>query len=171
MPYADERINGCTAQSLTRAIHTALPGAELTSLQPTDQRLGSLRLRERADLLTNALFTDVPGDYAELARVVRRKGRHPGVRRMADLAVTSAIATKAVAEPSDDAFDDAMAILADLTGRLNNSPCVPCGGTVRAVFELEALGVGPSAMCRSWGIAAPVPGRGARSDRSPVTGA
>ncbi|MYX32896.1 MULTISPECIES: hypothetical protein [unclassified Streptomyces] len=71
MPYADERINGCTAQSLTRAIHTALPGAELTSLQPTDQRLGSLRLRERADLLTNALLTDVPGDYAEVARVVR----------------------------------------------------------------------------------------------------
>lgn len=30
--------------------------------------------------------------------------------------VTSAIATKAVAEHSDDAFDDAMAILADLTG-------------------------------------------------------
>lgn len=40
MPFADELINGYTAQSLTRAIHAALPGAELASLRATAQQLG-----------------------------------------------------------------------------------------------------------------------------------
>ncbi|WP_234021398.1 DNA alkylation repair protein [Streptomyces sp. 142MFCol3.1] len=121
IPFADELINGYTARSLTRAVHAALPGAALTSLRETDQRLGSLKLRERADLLTNALLMDVPGDYGDLARVVRAaKDGTPVFGGWLIWPVTSAIATKAVAERSDDAFDDAMAILAGLTGRLTS---------------------------------------------------
>ncbi|MFD0502265.1 hypothetical protein ACFQ0G_03430 [Streptomyces chiangmaiensis] len=71
MPFADELINSHTAESLTRAVHTVLPGAELASLRAAAEQLDSLSLRERADLLRDALLADVPGDYAELARVVR----------------------------------------------------------------------------------------------------
>lgn len=121
MPFADELINGHTAQSLTRAIHAALPGAELTSLRATAQQLGHLSLRQRADLLRDALISDVPGDYAELARVVRAaKDGAPVFGGWLIWPVTSAIATKAVAEHTDHAFDDAMALLADLTGRLTS---------------------------------------------------
>ncbi|WP_431964222.1 DNA alkylation repair protein [Actinacidiphila sp. bgisy160] len=121
MPFADELINGYTAQSLTRAIHAVLPGAELASLRAAAQQLGPLRLRERADLLTNALLADVPGGYAELARVVRAaQDGAPVFRGWLIWPVTSAIATKAVAEHGDDAFDDAMELLTDLTGRLTS---------------------------------------------------
>ncbi|NBM15926.1 DNA alkylation repair protein [Streptomyces sp. GC420] len=121
MPFADELVNDHTARSLTRAVHTAMPGAELASLRAAGQRLGPLALRERADLLRDALLADVPGDYAELARVVRaaRDGA-PAFGGWLIWPVTSAIATKAVTEDTEDAFDDAMALLADLTGRLTS---------------------------------------------------
>jgi 3-methyladenine DNA glycosylase AlkC len=121
MPFADELINGHTAQLLTRAVRSALPGAELASLRAAARRLGPLSLRERADLLRDALLADVPGDYAELARVVR--AARDGVPEFGGWLiwpVTGAVATKAVADGTDAAFDDAMALLADLTGRLTS---------------------------------------------------
>ncbi|MEV6613079.1 DNA alkylation repair protein [Streptomyces sp. NPDC051051] len=121
MPLAEELINGHTAQSLTRAVHAALPGAELPALRAAARRLGTLPLRERADLLRDALLADVPGDYAELARVVRAaKDGAPVFGGWLIWPVTSAVAVKAVTEGTDDAFDDAMALLADLTGRLTS---------------------------------------------------
>lgn len=121
MPFADELINGHTAQALTRAVQTAAPGAELASLRAAAQQLGALSLRERADLLRDALLADVPGDYAELARVVRAaRDGVPAFGGWLIWPVTSAVATKAVAERTDDAFDDAMALLADLTGQLTS---------------------------------------------------
>ncbi|GGJ27081.1 hypothetical protein [Streptomyces brasiliensis] len=71
MPFADELINERTAQALTRAVHTVIPGAEPAVLRAAAGQLGPLALRERADLLRDALLADVPGDYAEPARVVR----------------------------------------------------------------------------------------------------
>ncbi|MFE0519069.1 DNA alkylation repair protein [Streptomyces sp. NPDC058954] len=121
MPFADELINGHTARLLTRAIRTALPGADLASLRAAARRLDDLSLRARADLLRDALLTDVPGDYAELARVVR--AARDGVPEFGGWLiwpVTGAVATKAVAEGTEVAFDDAMALLADLTGRLTS---------------------------------------------------
>jgi hypothetical protein len=65
MPFADELINGHTAQSPILAVRTALPGAELASLHAAEQQLAPLALRQRADLLTDALLAAVPGDYAD----------------------------------------------------------------------------------------------------------
>ncbi|MFI6488739.1 DNA alkylation repair protein [Streptomyces sp. NPDC050564] len=121
MPFADELVNGRTAQSLTRAVLVALPGADLAALRAAARHLDPLSLRERADLLRDALLADVPGDYAELARVVR--AARDGVPEFGGWLiwpVTSAVATKAVAEGTDAAFDDAMALLAELTGRLTS---------------------------------------------------
>ncbi|MEV6992793.1 DNA alkylation repair protein [Streptomyces sp. NPDC093228] len=121
MPFADELINGHTAHTLTQAVRTVLPDADPAWLRAAAQQLDSLSLRERSDLLRDALVADVPGDYAELARVVR--AAHAGVPAFTGWLiwpVTSAIATKAVAEGTDDAFDDAMTLLAALTGRLTS---------------------------------------------------
>lgn len=121
MPFADELVNARTAQSLIRAVRTALPGADPASLRAAARRLGPLSLRERADLLRDALLADLPGDYAELARVVR--AARDGVPEFGGWLiwpVTSAVATKAVAEGTDASFDDAMALLAELTGLLTS---------------------------------------------------
>ncbi|MGY5030358.1 DNA alkylation repair protein [Streptomyces sp. 900116325] len=121
MPFADDLVNAHTARLLTRAVRTALPGAETAALRAAARQLDPLSLRERSDLLRDALLADVPGGYAELAEAVR-VARHalPEFGGWLIWPVTSALATKAVAEGTDAAYDDAMALLADLTGRLTS---------------------------------------------------
>lgn len=119
MPFADQLISSHTAESLTRAIRTAAPGSPLPAFTGAADRLGPLSLRERADLLRDALLSDLPGDYDDLARVIRA-ARHedPGFGGWMIWPVTSAVATKAVADGGTAAFDDAMAMMAELTGLL-----------------------------------------------------
>ncbi|MFJ9034554.1 hypothetical protein ACIRQP_40160 [Streptomyces sp. NPDC102274] len=71
MPFADELISRHTTQSLTRAIQIAAPDAGLTALRAAAGQIDPLPLRQRADLLREALLTDLPGDYTALARTVR----------------------------------------------------------------------------------------------------
>ncbi|HEX7308962.1 DNA alkylation repair protein [Lentzea sp.] len=119
MPFADELIGRDTAQALVDAVRAAAPGADLASLRAAVGSLGPLSLRERADLLRDALLADVPGDYAALAATVRAARDHtPRFTGWLIWPVTGALATRAVREGSTASFDDAMALLADLTGRL-----------------------------------------------------
>ena len=119
MPFAEQLISDQTAAALTAAVRAAAPDAVLHALPATAGRLGALSLRERADLLRDALLADLPGGYEDLARVVRaaRDGATPFGGWLI-WPVTSAVATRAVEEDTDAAFDDAMALLAELTGRL-----------------------------------------------------
>jgi 3-methyladenine DNA glycosylase AlkC len=119
MPFADQLISDHTATALTDAVRAAAPATELRALPATVGRLGELSLRERADLLRDALLADLPGTYDDLARVVRaaRDGTTPFTGWLI-WPVTSAVASRAVEERTEAAFDDAMALLADLTGRL-----------------------------------------------------
>ncbi|WP_327146015.1 DNA alkylation repair protein [Nocardia sp. NBC_01327] len=119
MPFADELINDRTARDLLAAIEKAAPTAELAALRAATGKLGPLALRPRADLLRDALLADVPGAYAELAGVVRTAAdSSEAFGGWLIWPVTSAIAARAVQENSGAAFDDAMALLAELTGRL-----------------------------------------------------
>ncbi|GAA2313977.1 hypothetical protein GCM10010431_38020 [Streptomyces kunmingensis] len=119
MPFADELIGREAVQSLTRAIRAAAPDADLAELRAAPRRIDPLPLRERADLLRDALLTDLPGDYAALARTVRiARDDTPHLTGWTIWPVTSAVATRAVREGGTAAFDDAMALLASLTGRL-----------------------------------------------------
>lgn len=120
MPFADELINARTAQSMARAVRAVLPGADVSALRDAGPKLGTLSLRERADLLRDALLADLPADYAEVARVVRAASGETAFRGWLIWPVTSAIATKAVEDGSSEAFDDAMTLLAELTGRLTS---------------------------------------------------
>ncbi|MFI2207605.1 DNA alkylation repair protein [Streptomyces sp. NPDC020192] len=121
MPSADELIGRHAAESLLRAVETAAPDADLASLRAAPRQITPLSLRERADLLRDALLADLPGDYAALARTVRTaRDNTADFTGWLIWPVTSAIATRAVQEDSTAAFDDAMALLADLTGRLTS---------------------------------------------------
>ncbi|MFD6285726.1 DNA alkylation repair protein [Streptomyces sp. NPDC060205] len=120
MPFADELIGRHTVDSLTRAIRTAAPKAGLTALRAAPGLIDPLSLRERADLLRDALLADLPGDYAALARTVRTaRDEAPQFTGWLIWPVTSALATRAVQEGGTAAFDDAMDLLASLTGRLS----------------------------------------------------
>ena len=130
MPSADELISTSAAQTLTRTISAAGPGAGLPALRAAEQQLSGLSLRERADLLRDALLTDLPGTYADLARTVRAAlAGGPEFTGWLIWPVTSAVAVKAVeadaaaaGTPASDAaaFDDALALLAELTSRLTS---------------------------------------------------
>jgi len=121
MPFADELIGPHTAHALVRAIRAAAPEQALTHLQSASTKLAPLSLRERSDLLRDALLADLPGDYAAFAATIRR-AQH-GVALFSGWLiwpVTGAVALKALNETTDAAFDDAMALLADLTSRLTS---------------------------------------------------
>jgi 3-methyladenine DNA glycosylase AlkC len=119
MPFADDLIGAYTARTLIAAIAQAAPGRDLAALRTTPARLDGLSLRERADLLADSLLSDLPGSYADLARVVRAAaaGTAPFTGWLI-WPVTSAIARKAADENTDAAFDDAMDLMALLTPRL-----------------------------------------------------
>ncbi|BEL06547.1 DNA alkylation repair protein [Actinoplanes sichuanensis] len=119
MPSADELIGQHVVANLLTAIQAAAPEADLTALRAAGERIGPLALRERADLLRDALLTDLPGDYDTLERTIRHAREHaPQFTGWLIWPVTGAVATRAVQDGGTDAFDRAMALLADLTGRL-----------------------------------------------------
>ena len=121
MPFADELIGDHTAKALIEAIAAAAPGAPLTALRTAAGELAPLSLRERSDLLRDALLRDLPGDYDAFARTIRaaRDGLPP-FRGWLIWRVTGAIAATAIDDGGADAFDDAMAVLAELTSRLTS---------------------------------------------------
>lgn len=121
MPFADEMIGVPTAQALTRAIGAAVPDARLSRLLEAPENFDALALRERADLLRDALLADIPGDYANFVEVVRAAHeKSPSFGGWMIWPVTAAVAAKAVQDGSVSAFDDAMNLMAEFTGLLSS---------------------------------------------------
>ncbi|APU22001.1 DNA alkylation repair protein [Actinoalloteichus sp. GBA129-24] len=121
MPFADQLIGPEVAADLVQAVRAAAPAAPLSALNAAQHALTPLPLRERSDLLRDALITDLPGDYDHFAGVVRAaRDASPLLRGWMIWPVTSAVAAKAIAEGTEEAFDDALALLADLTSRLSS---------------------------------------------------
>ena len=120
MPFADELIGPHAAHTLLRTIRTAAPHANLSALETAIDRLGPLALRARADLLRDALIAALPGNYPEFANTIRVAAEQADFRGWLIWPVTSAVAAKAVDDTTSAAFEDGMAILAELTGRLTS---------------------------------------------------
>ncbi|MEE6295885.1 DNA alkylation repair protein [Georgenia wangjunii] len=121
MPFADDLIGTPVATALANAIRVAAPGTALSQLSAAGERLTGLSLRERSDLLRDALLADIPGDYGHLAEVVRSaSGDVATFRGWLIWPVTSAVAVRATQEGTGAAFADAMSLLAELTGRLTS---------------------------------------------------
>jgi 3-methyladenine DNA glycosylase AlkC len=120
VPTADELLGEQVARDLLTSLRAAAPSRQFGSLEPACSQLSDLALRQRVDLLVDALLSDVPGSYAELAAVISaaRDGIPPLDGWMV-WPVTVAVARRAVAEGGDESFDDAMGLLASLTPRLS----------------------------------------------------
>jgi 3-methyladenine DNA glycosylase AlkC len=121
MPFADELLGVPAAHALIAAIRAAAPHAGLPTLTAAAEALGPLSLRERSDLLRDALLADLPGDYDAFAGTIRAavRGSLP-FHGWLIWPVSTAVATKAVAAGTDAAFDDGMRMLAELTPRLTS---------------------------------------------------
>ncbi|MEY9968494.1 3-methyladenine DNA glycosylase AlkC [Streptacidiphilus sp. MAP12-16] len=121
MPFADDLIGDHTAKLLVNAIHAAAPEASLTLLRSAARNLAGRSLRERSDLLRDALLADLPGDYQRFAATIRA-AQHgaPPFTGWLIWPVTSAVAAKAITDGGAAAFEDALALLAELTARLTS---------------------------------------------------
>ncbi|MEB0001694.1 DNA alkylation repair protein [Cryobacterium sp. RTC2.1] len=121
MPFADQLIGVPTAVALTAAIQAVTPHAPLTALRAATEALDPLSLRERSDLLRDALLADLPGGYDSFAATIRAaaSGTAPFTGWLI-WPVSTAIAVKGIEAGTDAAFDDALGMLAELTGRLSS---------------------------------------------------
>lgn len=72
MPFADELIGAHTAIALITAIQAAEPERPLSRLRAAPALLGVLSLRERSDMLRDALLADIDVSYPEFSAVIRR---------------------------------------------------------------------------------------------------
>ena len=121
MPFADELIGVPTARALAAASQAAAPHADLPALHAAAEALAPLPLRERSDLLRDALLADLPGNYETFAGIIRsaQAGIEPFTGWLI-WSVTNAIAVKAIGAGTDAAFDDGMRMLAALTPRVTS---------------------------------------------------
>ncbi|SHN33875.1 DNA alkylation repair protein [Cryptosporangium aurantiacum] len=117
MPFADELLGAPALTALIDALSEAAPGNPLTALRAVE--LGELPLRERSDLIRDALLTDLPGGYDAFAATIRaaQDGERPFTGWLI-WPVTTAVVARALAD--DAAFDDGLALLAELTPRLTS---------------------------------------------------
>ncbi|MCI4656212.1 DNA alkylation repair protein [Cryobacterium zhongshanensis] len=121
MPFADQLIGVPTAVALTTAIQAVTPHAPLTALHEATGMLAPFSLRERSDLLRDALLADLPGDYTSFAATIRAAASGPApFTGWLIWPVSTAIAVKGIEAGTDAAFDDALGMLAELTGRLSS---------------------------------------------------
>lgn len=116
IPCAGDLIGVHTAGMLSRAMEAAAPGAPLTALRAAAGDLANRPLRDRGDLLRDALLADLLGEYTDLAGAVRwAAGRTSPLCSWLVWPVTCAIATGAVAAGEVDR--STKALLAESTGR------------------------------------------------------
>ncbi|WP_431774500.1 DNA alkylation repair protein [Streptomyces cucumeris] len=124
MPTADELLGAGVVADLAARMEAVAPGRPLTAVRATVTALDGLGLRQRSDLVRDALLTDLPGDYPELAGRVRAALGDEGFTGWLIWPVSEAVAARALEhlaerpEAPGDVFEDALGLLAALTPRL-----------------------------------------------------
>ncbi|MDN4644558.1 DNA alkylation repair protein [Arthrobacter sp. PsM3] len=118
MGVMNELINPRVVRSLERILAAAAPGGGFSHLAGTAAQLEELSLRERTDLLSRALLSDLPGNYAAAAVIFRRALADPDFTGWMIWPVTETAATLALISPEPHDFEDCLSLLAELTPRL-----------------------------------------------------
>ncbi|HEY0259918.1 MAG TPA: DNA alkylation repair protein [Lacisediminihabitans sp.] len=120
MPTADELLGPEVLRALIASVERAAPGRELSRLRAAGPLLGPLSLRQRTDLLKDALLADLPGDYPGLESTVRTALGDEAFSGWLIWPVTEAVTAGALRDGSGRAFDAALALLAELSPRLTS---------------------------------------------------
>lgn len=112
----DELVDRSVVQRLGRLVHQH--DVEPTALAGAAAAVAGHTLRQRVDLVRDALLSDLPADYRATASVVRAAFADEDFTGWMLWPVSEAVVDRALASGSVEDFDDAMAVLALVTTRL-----------------------------------------------------
>ncbi|RFA11383.1 DNA alkylation repair protein [Subtercola boreus] len=120
MPFADELLGPGVATRLADVLAGVRPGHPFDAVREAAGAFAPLGLRQRTDLVATALRHELPGGFDELEAVFRDAMGDPRFTGWMIWPVTEAVTARALEQGGDASFDSAMALLADLTGRLTS---------------------------------------------------
>ncbi|MFJ6088004.1 DNA alkylation repair protein [Streptomyces sp. NPDC092369] len=118
MPFAEQLLGHAAAAGLVSCLERAQPTRGATAVRSAAGRLDGLALRERSDLLRDALLEDLPAGYPAAEAVIRAALEAPEFTGWMIWPVTEAVVSRALEATEPDAFEAGLALLADLTPRL-----------------------------------------------------
>jgi 3-methyladenine DNA glycosylase AlkC len=117
-------MNDLLGPAAVEQLRTSLAGtgdqSAWPALREAGDRLEPLPLRARADLLADALLVDLTPGYEPAAAVIRAALADGAFTGWMLWPVGEAAVTRALEDGSQRAFDDAMALLAELTPRMTS---------------------------------------------------
>lgn len=116
MGVMDELIDARAVERLGRLLREQ--GVEVAALHDAGQAVDGNRLRQRVDIVRDALLADLPRGYDETAAAVRAALDDVDFTGWMLWPVSEAVVARALATGLERDFDDAMALLAMLTTRL-----------------------------------------------------
>lgn len=120
MGTMDELIHPGAVAALRESVSVVAPHLELPSLADAEAAVAGRRLRDRVDIVRDALLADIPGGFAEAERVVLDVLDTPQFGGWMIWPVTEVAAIRGIASGSTADFDGAMALLAKLTVGLSS---------------------------------------------------
>lgn len=115
----DDMLGPDEVSALYKALTAAAPGTDLAGVPAVVQLLEPLSLRGRTDVVADALV-EALGSYPAAAAAFRTALDEPTFTGWMLWPVTEAAVTLALRAGGDADFDDALALLADLTPRLTS---------------------------------------------------
>lgn len=115
MGTMDELINPGVIGKLRSSLKTVEPTLELSTLTQASATLDGMRLRDRVDLVRDALLTDLPQGFPATERIVDGVLSVPGFAGWMIWPTTELVTARALEDGSASAFDSGMALLARLT--------------------------------------------------------
>lgn len=115
MGAMDELIDPGVVTQLRDALRSAAPSLELPSLAAAARGVPGRRLRDRVDLVREALLADIPAGWLTAERVVLDVLGTPRFAGWMIWPVTEFVATRAIGSGSPEHFDAGMDLLARLT--------------------------------------------------------
>lgn len=120
MGTMDELINPAVVTSLRASLETVDPALDLPTLSQTRAALSGRRLRERVDLVRDALLTDLPDGFPAAERIVDGMLSVPEFAGWMIWPTTEFVTARALQDGSTGAFDAGMELLARLTAGLSS---------------------------------------------------
>ena len=115
MGTMDELISPDVVARLRAAVAAVAPAGDLPALHEAEGAVRGVRLRERVDIVRDALLSDVPAGFPAAERLVLDVLAEPGFAGWMIWPTTEFVASRALATGSTQNFDAAMALLARLT--------------------------------------------------------
>lgn len=116
MPFADELLGAPAVTALAGCL--AVAGQSSSATRASAEVFDGMALKERSDLVRDALLEDLPGGYPEFVRAINALVAQPECSGWMVWPITEAVAARAAGAGSAKAFDTGLGLLKKLTSRL-----------------------------------------------------